>query len=352
MSTLRSNKLFFADLQSSSNKRGQSIGHFVALAKRYLRLFDNCCEVVVAGGPVYEKNYIGGKLLKLPCDTFPTMNSRQSLWAIVRNAWVLFREVKDQTVVLQYAKPLSNHIAILLTYRKCNLYLIQYSANGIDSKLKRLVWRLIKYRIKGIICPKESIGKVFDIPYCVVSDYIYIPGEKSIEHEKKYDICLVGRITGAKGVLDAIRRLRNTQYKVLVAGLPQSRQIGMAVLNACKNVKNIDVCLNYLSDDDYKECLCMSKYALLNYSDWYSVSSSGAVFDALFNNVPVIGRRCRTLQFVEDKGLGAVYDDINSFDFSQCFDNDVYSGYINSIKDYQVENASQASKLARFLGIV
>ncbi len=344
-------KLLFADLQSCSSNHGQSIGHFTALAARYVRLLRDYCYVTIAGGPVYQRYFNDDNLYCLPCDTSPAMSSGQSLLAMVKNAWRLFRKAKNQIIILQYAKPFSNHIAVLLAYRKCNLYLIQYSTNGIDTPIKRLIWRLIRHRVKGIICPNEEIGRAFGIPYCVVSDYIYIPEEECMRDEKKYDICLVGRITGAKGVTEAVRRLRNTRYKVLVAGLPQTRQIGMTVFEACKDVANIDLRLHYLSDNDYRECLRMSRYALLNYSDWYSVSSSGAVLDALFCKVPVIGRRCKTLQFIEDRGLGMIYDDINSFDFSRCCDDDIYNQLMNNIRDYQQENASQIYKLRRFLRI-
>lgn len=344
-------KLLFADLQSCSSNHGQSIGHFTALAARYVRLLRDYCDVTIAGGPVYQRYIKDDNLYGLPCDTSPAMSSWQSLLAMVKNARRLFHKAKNQTVILQYAKPFSNHIAILLAYRKCNLYLIQYSTNGIDTPMKRLIWRLIRHRVKGIICPNEEIGRAFGIPYCVVSDYIYIPEEECMGEEKIYDICLVGRITGAKGVIEAVRRLRNTRYKVLVAGLPQSRQIGMTIVKACKDVSNIELRLHYLSDNDYRKLLRMSRYALLNYSDWYSVSSSGAVFDALFCEVPVIGRRCKTLQFIEDRGLGMVYDDISSFDFSRCRDDDMYNRLKNNIRDYLQENASQIYKLCRFVGI-
>ena len=46
-----------------------------------------------------------------------------------------------------------------------------------------------------------------------------------------------------------------------------------------------------------------------------------------------------------------IYDDINSFDFSRCCDDDMYNQLMNNIRDYQQENASQIYKLRRFLRI-
>lgn len=345
-------RIYIADIQSRCNTKNQCVGHWFALAKNYIALFKEKCDVIVAGGPVYREEFGKYSYLSLPKNVTDEMGSLSRYLAFYRNARYLFNQAKGDTIILQYGSPFSTHIAILLGYKKSNVYLIEYSTVGIQGFLKHIIWRLLKRKICGVICPSEKVGKNFSVPYCVVPDYIYT-GEcfksSSSFYDKKYDFCVIGRLNKDKGIVEIINTLKNKGCSVLIAGKADCLDYYNSILQSACSASNIELHLDYLSTIEYQTYLSQSRYAILNYQSEYSNRSSGVVFDTLFAGLPVIGNRCASLQFIEDHGLGMVLDSLNDIDLNSILNESFYNRCLANIADYCKENKKSSEKLAGFI---
>ncbi len=328
---------------------GKSTGHYFAVARNYQEMFGD--NVIVAGGPVYKTGFADDELLQLPYNAGGGFKARLKTFA---NAIRLFKEAKGQIIVLQQCTTITTFLCLALFYhKKSKVFMIQYSREGFRSKIGRFLFKLAKSKIDGIICPNDMVGQTFQgVPYCVVPDYIYTGSENNVEipyKDRKYDISIVGRISPEKGVVEVAQKLANTQYSILIAGKPQNIDIESKLKTICDNAKNIELHLGVIPDEEYYSYLRNGRYAFLNYSGEYSERSSGVVFDTLFNGVPVIGKRCKSLQFIEDENLGYLYSDIRDCDISGLYISDVHNTYMEKIAIYRVQQQINIEKLRDFL---
>lgn len=344
------NKLFISDIRSHTVNNIIS-GHFVAVAHMYRELFEGVCKVIIAGGPIYNRYFKLEELCKLPYNVCGT--SPKDKWHSFLNARRLFQEATGQIIVMQQGTDVTSHLAISLFYHgKSQLYIIRYNTSCINSLIKRVIYALCCRKIDGVICPNDEVGQAFGRPYCVVPDYLYI--EKAQVHQltyesKKYDFCMVGRMCREKGMLEAAQHLRNKNCSVLIAGRPEDKQMAQQMAEICHNTKNITLILDYISDEDYTRYLNESRYCILNYTGEYSIRSSGVVFDTLFAGVPVIGRRCKALQFIEEKGLGLIVENISSFEIDIVQNADFHSKCLINIEEYRKTHQQYIKKLSHFL---
>ena len=349
-------RLIIADLKSFNN-HGVQTGHYFSLARNYQELFGKICKISVAGGPIYKTGFKDEELIKLPHDFIAGGNALKNKWGTLMNCRYLIRHTStDDVIVLQMAGAVTNFLAILLFgSKKKRTYSIQYDTEALDTPLKRFIYRLAKNKISGILCPTDTIGKAFNLPYCVVSDYIYTSEKTDIQtipfNQKKYDFAMVGRITPEKGVVEAIKKLAGTKYKVVVAGKASTTEIERQLKKIASTNSNIELHLEFVSDKDFYNYLRESKYSLMNYQGVYTNRSSGVVLDTLFNGTPVIGHRCIALQFKEMKRVGYLFDEISKFDFSITEDQDKYHSYINGINCYLNEHKQYKIMLSSFLGL-
>lgn len=347
-------KLFIADLRSNCSN-GISTGHFFPVAAMYQQLFKDHCDVVVAGGPVYKNRFKDGELLLLPHNVCGT--TLKDKWHTMKNAIKLFKEAKGQTIVIQQGTVLTSFVAIALFYhRSSNLFMIQYSNEGVRSFFKRVLYRFAKSKINGMICPSDEIGRAYGIPYCVVPDYIYTGIAENAQpcetETKKYDFCMVGRIVEEKGIAEVAEKFANTSYKIIIAGKVHPKELEEKIRTVCSGASNIELHLGYVSDEDYVNILSCSRYAILNYQGEYSKRSSGVVFDTLFAGLPVIGKKCSALQFVEDNNVGFLYSDL--FDLTEdvlkkIMDVSAYNTFKGNIDTYKQNHLEYRDDLCRFV---
>ena len=94
--------------------------------------------------------------------------------------------------------------------------------------------------------------------------------------------------------------------------------------------------------------MCASYY-ILNYSENYSLHSSGVVFDILFRGVPIVGSRCGTLQMVEANELGKTVSSMADFAPERLLDEAVHDRYVRNIARYCQSQAQEREKLRDFL---
>ena len=181
------NRLIIADIKSPNN-RGICTGHFFAVARNYYELFKNRINILVAGGPIYHSQFKDIQM-ELPYDVCLQEESLwKNKWKYLQNARSLFKQAEEDTIILQQGGVATSFIAIVLFYHcKSKLYLIQYSLEGLDSPIKRLLYYFAKHKIDGIICPNDMVGKGYRKSYCIVPDYIYIdnPKEKTVPYKDK-----------------------------------------------------------------------------------------------------------------------------------------------------------------------
>lgn len=349
------NRLIIADIKSPVIN-GSCIGHFFAIARNYKQIFNQIHPVIIAGGPIYEAEF-SNNLLKLPYNTYIKKNRNILLEKIriLLNCKHLFNEGENATIVIQQGADVTAYLGIALLYRKkSNLYIIQYSDAGIRNYFKRIIFKLASSKINGIICPNKNVGQAYNLPYCVVPDYIYINNPNipiTSYSEKKYDLCFVGRIVEEKGIIDAAKKIAGTKYKMIIAGNSDTTELAQKLKQICNSCSNIELHLGFITDNMYYQYIQDSKFCILNYQEEYSRRSSGVVLDFIFNNVPIIGKRCQALHFIEKESLGSLFNSLEELNLDNIINEENYNTYNYNINNYKQKHQQYRIKLAKFLGI-
>lgn len=345
------NKIIIADI-CSLNKNGRTSGHYFPVAQNYLKMFSNKC--IVAGGPIYKSQFTK-HLMQLPYDHIYNEKKWIAKWHEIINCKALFKQAKGNIIVMQSVAILTTFIALLFFYKKNNskLFLIQYYDECINSFWKRLLYNLIKDKINGIICSSDDVGKKFNRPYIVVTDYIYTDDINTINklpYEKRvYDYSLVGGIYKDKGQLEAIKHLANKGLKILIAGQVREEGILEELNKVAKEDPLIEMNIGYITDDEYHQYIRQSKYCILNYSGTYNERSSGVVLDILFNGTPVIGNACKALNLIKQNDLGFIYNGIDNFNPYKILNKELYTKYQKNIHHYLESQKKEISRLYNFL---
>lgn len=344
-------KIIIADI-NSWNVNGRSNGHYIPVAKNYQEVFAaKGRHVVIAGGPVFAKYFKDEDLIRLPYDVGPCDNGFVRKFRNLINAKALFRQAKsDDVIIFQASATAAVYASIALFAKKGQaVYLIQYSpGEGLSSCFKRLLWRLARSKIKGVIGPNEDIGMAFAKPCCVVPDYIATKLVTKIKCEKLYDFVFAGTITEKKGVIEGVTKLLEKGASVKVAGRALGARITGALEDLSKN-KRLSLELGYLDEGAFDAAICSAKMTVLNYTDAYSSQSSGIVYDSLFRLSPILGRRCKALAFVEEYGLGYLYDDISTIRTESVLSEENLNKYRSNIIRYLEQHKSYAEKLCKFV---
>lgn len=352
--------LYIADILSNNNY-GKCTGHFIPVATNYMAIFHKYAEVKVAAGPIYGNSFRDEYMLWLPYNVSSkagTWNTIKGKYHSLSNCLHLIRKAKkNSTIIWQQSTVITSCVGLLMFCHRqdLNIYMIQYSKSALDSRLKKFLYNLCRHKLKGVICPNDEVGQAYGLPYCVVPDYIYTGGFDSITPipyaKRMYDVCIMGRFNKDKGVVETINKLRNSAYKVIVAGRPDNEAYGREIESAAKDSSNIELHLGFIDTDDYNNYIRNSRYCILNYQGEYSVRSSGVVYDIIFNGVPVIGTHCSALQFVEDFKVGYLYDSLACLDINSLLDERLYADYQFHIDKYRKHHKTYINKIKNFIGL-
>lgn len=344
--------LIISDIKSYNNN-GKSTGHYFSVAQNYVDLYSEVCNVKVAGGPIYKEKFNDSDLFLLPKEVKSTNSIITNKINVLKNAYYLFNHTdKNDIIVMQQCGAITIFISILLFAKKNrnNIYIIEYNTEVINSFLKRMIYLLAKRKISGLICPRKRIAEEFKLPFCEVTDYIYSFKRKNDSIvDKKYDFCMVGSIWPDKGVIEAAKHLMNTNYKLIIAGKPSDDNIKKELLNIEKQSCNIKLDLNYISEDTYYKYIRESKYCILNYQGCYNDRSSGVILDILFNNIPVIGRRCNATELIEAYNAGFLYNNINEFNPNTLLKLDIYNSFLSGISLFLEKQNEYRKNIISFL---
>ena len=344
------NRLIIADIKSSQNNSGHSQGHYIPVAKNYLKVFGKHCSVV-AGGPVYRQYFKESELLLLPYSI--TNDSVVSKLKTFINSIVLFWRARGNIIVLQQSTAVTSFVAIALFYWcTSELYLIQYNTEALNSRLKRFIYYFARWKIKGFICPNEHVGDAFRCPYFIAPDYFFTESdmpEMKPYTDRKYDLGILGTIHRNKGVIEAACKLKDTPCKVLIAGKAADDTIKHELESIVSESTNIELNLDYISEEKYREYIKDSRYCLLNYYGTYLDRSSGVVLDIIHQGTPVIGHKCIALKLVADYNMGFLYENIEDLNVNTLLHENVFNEYCNHLKNYL---KLQKEYIANFISFV
>lgn len=344
-------RIIIADINSRCAD-GVLTGHGLAVARNYAALSDEKTDIIVAGGPAYAPHFPHALILDYDADA--ALSARENKRRNLHNIRQLFRLCPHDTIIFQSCAVATTFLGIALYKPKtCRVLMIQYNTMGLDSFLKRALYRLAKAHIRGIICPEPAIGQAFGLPFCLVPDYIYTAPEKpqptKSYHEKKYDFCMLGIISRDKGMIEAAAKLAGSPYRVLLAGRPADAAVEQELRAIGSTAENIEMHLRYIGNEEYVNFIRNSRYCILNYSGAYSEHSSGVVFDMLFNGVPVVGRRCRALAFIEDFGIGELVERIETWEPRPLLDEEYHLHLCRRIQEYYRTHCAHREKLLTFI---
>lgn len=330
--------------------RGVLTGHIPAVAKNYQEIFSNMAPLRIAGGPVFLRSFPDALCLKYHTDEVSC--TLKNKFRVIYNMWQLFRNCQQDIIVLQSSAVATAFWGIaLFKARKTPLYMIQYNTMGLDSPVKRFLYRLAKRKINGIICPNADVGQAYGRPYCVVPDYIYTGADKSNEadDDKKYDFCMIGSISRDKGIIEAAAKLAGSPYRVVIAGRPADNDIEQELRRIAAAADNIELRLRFIDAAEYTDIIRLSRYGVLNYSGAYSEHSSGVIYDFLFAGLPIIGTHCKSLQIVEEYGMGQLFHRLEDWDISSLPDKETYLQYQRNIRQYYRIHEESRAALVRFV---
>lgn len=352
-------RLILADVKSI-NIKGKSVGHYFTLAQNYIDLFGNCCQVKIAGGPIFKTRFDPNRLIVLPYDFIPSKNWIVNKWKVMMNCKYLFNHTYPEDIIVIQQSGLSTAILgiALFAKKRFNIYIIPYDTDALSSVVKKLIYLLAKSKIKGILCPNKKISDKYKKIGCIVTDYIYAQDKIDTTFpfdKRKYDIAIIGRINQDKGVIEAVKYLVGTKYKVLIAGKGDDELVEKELEGICnKNkddgkVQNIELHIGYVSDADYYAYIRNSKYVMLNYRGDYEDRSSGVVLDTLFNGTPVLGRKCNALRFIEEEHVGYLFDDIKNLDLDDIINKKMYEKFQEGIIGYIEKQKEQKNKIVDYL---
>lgn len=348
-------RLIIADIKSPV-LNGSCLGHFFAVARNYLQIFGKKYPTCVAGGPIYQTEF-SDSILKLPYNTeiYKNRNIIKEKTRVLLNCKELFLKGINDIIIIQQGADVTAYVGIILFYhKKSKLYMIQYSDAGIRSWFKRLIYKLASNKINGIICPNEVVGQAYNLPYCVVPDYIYInQGTINIRSYSKrtYDLCFVGRLVEEKGIIDVAKKVAGTKYKMIIAGNSDTKELEHELKTICNSCTNIELHLGFITDRVYYKYIQNSKFCILNYQEEYSKRSSGVVLDFIFNNVPIIGKECKALEFIKGNTLGHLFSNLSNLNLDEIINEENFILYNKNIEQYKQLHVKYQKKLANFIGI-
>lgn len=346
-------KLIIADI-TSLKKGKQSFGHFFNVAEMYSKIFENEYDVYISGGPVYKDKFDKLIPLKYDVDLSEFNNVISKIKTKIKeliNARCILKENRDSIIIFQDYSNLSLFLSIYLFNSSNKIYLIQYK-NEVKGGFQKIIFNKIKHKVNGIICPKESVGKEYGVPYIVVPDYIYIEGDTNKKYDDviEYDYGVFGIIRQGKDVVGVANLFRESNHKLVIAGSVQDEMMLKELSYISSKSSNITFINEYLSKEKYSSLISKTKCVILPYvDDYYNESSSGVVFDILFRGKPVLTKKYSIFEFINKYEVGYLYDRLDNIDLNKFISDKKYNKYKENINKYLSNNKNYIDILVRFI---
>lgn len=343
-------KLIIADI-TTLTENNKLYGHFPKVAQEYNDILCNKFDCYISGGKTYSNYFDMCNYIKLPF--YIKFNQNKSK---IKKIFVKFKElinalcvlnIDSDIVIFQSYSELPIFLALYMK-KKCNkkIYMIQYQ-KGLKSKITRRIYNKVRYKINGIITSSDEVGKFYSNNYIVIPDYFPRTDLSNNKDEKqKYDFTILGTISEGKDYENIINVLKNTGYRVRIAGKFFDRErYNLLKKSATKNIEFID---KYLTDEEYEKYIYETKYIVLPYKSQYENKSSGVVLDAIYRKKPVIASDLSSFKFIEKYELGLLYR--NSFsEVLERIDEKKYKIFKENINRFVKEKEIEKDKLIEFI---
>lgn len=341
-------RVFIADIKS--HRKEAMTGHYISVARNYKEVLGERYDVVIAGCETFRQGFKDEEMLKLPYAN--NGNYKRSKLETFLNSIVLFWKARGSIIVLQQSTSITSFICILFFYwMTSDLYVIQYDTDSIRSKIGKMLWFLMRWKVKGLICPSERIGMAYGIDYLVVTDYIFAQGYiLPVPYEyRKWDFSAVGNITKDKGTLEIVDFLASQGKKVLIAGRIAEPELEPKLTELLNKYPNLEHHIGFVAKEDYINYIRYSKYCLLNYTGRYHDRSSGVVLDIIFNGTPVLGAKCEALSIIEKYDIGLLYHSYFDINFNLLFNRRKYENLLNQIIAYGFVQSDYKQQIQSFI---
>lgn len=344
-------KAIIADISSLSYE-GKIYGHFVKAASLFKNVMDEEYNVIVAGSKEYRLNFTPDVLLELPFSRIKEekkskRNKIKDFLGELRNTKYVLAKNSDVLIFQSYSK-LPIYLGLMIFPKKAkHIYMIEYQKTNYSGAAYWLQHQGLS-KIDGVITSNEAVGEYFKTNYVIIPDYFYVEPVKIQNMTPRYDFGIIGTVANDKMYEDVVSSLEGSSYTLIIAGKFMDKDRFKRITEmAGKNITIID---KYLTDEEYKEILMNCRFIVLPYNPVkYSGKSSGVVLDALYNNKPVIVSRIDSFEFVEQYGVGEIYD--NSFSEIVNFKSDDLKDkdYSSAISAF---NSDMKRKTVKFLEFI
>lgn len=356
-------KLVIADCLQLIDINGYPSGHYIKTSKQYANLLGEFYDVIITSSVYYSSHLLNYNTMHLNHNVldnkFGFINKIKRIFKLISNMIKVLSSNSDK-IIIQACDLTVMSICLLFYFGNKQIYLIRYDDLNSLSRLKKLAFRVIKHKISGLITGLEKSLTSYNTNGIVVSDYFYDPkenlykeGNGSIKNNQwKYDFSIIGIIREDKNIEDVINTFSGTNYNVCIAG----RIVDATRLENLKEKisSNIQIINDYISEEKYKEIITNSKFIVLPYKKGYNHTSSGVIFDAIYNKKPVIVSNVDSFTFIKKEQLGIVYNNSIEEILPQMSDNNdadyLYEFYINNTKKFISKNEKvNKERLVNFL---
>ena len=341
-------KILIADISCFSYK-GKPTGHYWKTAKYYKNILKQDFNVIIGGSKEYFTYFDKSEILK-----FRYSNRSDDNYTLYDTFTKIIKEILNikkafsyecDIIIFQSCALLSICIALFFIKTNKKIILIQYT-NLLKYFKYRILYKFIKNKISGIITSIKDVGKSYSNNYLVIPDYIYEGETNKVQYKSKfiYDFCVIGNIGLGKDIEDIVNVMKKTKYSVIIAG--HFNDINR--FNNLLRIKsdNIKIINKFISYDKYINIIQNSKYVILPYKEYYNNASSGVVFDAIFNETPVISTKVNSLNFITKYNLGYQYK-VSIKEFLNI--NIDYNLLRNNIIKYLKKNEENGLQLIEFM---
>ncbi len=353
-------KVLIADCLGKHNGKGKLFGHYLTVFEQYYQILKDDFQVSLGVTKEYKRkiNFCDSFFtIKFGQDYSKTYNRLDKYFSLVKEMLnvIIVLNSKYDIIIFQQTNFIFSLIPLIFYFGKKKIFFIVYkdylnSGGKIKRAIKQFIYIIAKKKIKGLIVGIEKLGKIYNLNYLVMPDYIFnIKFKDNSAVLIKYDIAIVGIITSSKQVIDVVSSFYKSKYRIIIAG--KFKDNGQYKKVCQFNSDNITIINDYISREKYNDILQSTKFVALPYDPAiYKLNSSGVFYDAIYHLKPVIVSNTVFFKRVKENNLGYVYK--NSIrESTHILDNlKIYSDYVKNIKDYVKKiNKDNKGRLIEFL---
>lgn len=321
--------ILIADCNSGINENGYPSGHYLEFFKDFGTVLSKKYMVYYGCSSEYMP-YLPGPFFIL--DPSTKVKHLHSLIGKLRFRMFEYRKLKKvlrsdfRIIILQSGYFPIQCLALMFSRvgtRKVFLTIYEdfISNNTLKGKLYKVLYKLTKRKIAGMLTSIKELAEVYGLRSLVVPDFF---NQKiSFNNENLiYDFAVLGIMNDQKDIETVIQAFNNTKYKVVIAGRFDSEKRFNKIMRL--KTDNIEVINRYLPREEYEKLLRHTKYIILPYHH-SKLKSSGIFYEALYNLKPVVvPSGFKFFEIVSEESLGYVYNE-SPKEILQFIDNNNYN---------------------------